>query len=567
MARGRLRAGSLPPSTSVRVVDLTAGPNGNTVADAVLYADVSSGTTVANPLTSGSDGSLPEVYTDEGDYVLVVGGGAYGSGSRQTSGQSIVSVTSSGGGGSSSAIKVDGASTTSVEFVSDRSNRLAPCTVGGFRIFAGDQSSGTFTRFNRRIQLDLTDDCTDLVLGLTNQNEGLQTDDITLSASVEIVHAAGTGVSAGTKYVPFRWRGSKSVVIPAEGAAESDPLSVYLLTGARSYYNTSGSSAITVYLNLHGRVGTGGKFPVGQIVLGAGGPGYETGDDTLTDKTLVGGIGTTASGQVFEPQYLLARTRTRKALAVVIGDSIAQGTGASGYVSFIAKACRALGTPFLDITAGGTRMDNFTAYNGTGAPNPSGPLYEQRRYSHLADVTFVEHGTNDVASGSSTATLQDRYLNAYWRTLGIANQRLVQTTIVPRTTGTYTTVAGQTVNADESKRVALNAWMRDGAPCTWDGSQFIASATGVAAGGGVLRCDVYSNTGVKTATGTGGHPLLATLDSGSVNEVNSSGTATIDGGYWTPNRASDGIHPNEAGHLAMSAPVQTFLTGLLAVIQ
>lgn len=97
MARGRLLSGALPPSTLVRVVDETAGDNNNTAADAVLYADASSGTTVANPVTTTAGGALPEVYVDEGSYTLVVGGGQFRGGSQQISAQAVPAAASASG--------------------------------------------------------------------------------------------------------------------------------------------------------------------------------------------------------------------------------------------------------------------------------------------------------------------------------------------------------------------------------------------------------------------------------------------------------------------------------------
>lgn len=70
---GRLTSGKLPPSTSVRVVDPTGGPNSNTPADATLYETRTYTGSVANPVTTTSEGDLPEVYVAPGSYELVFG--------------------------------------------------------------------------------------------------------------------------------------------------------------------------------------------------------------------------------------------------------------------------------------------------------------------------------------------------------------------------------------------------------------------------------------------------------------------------------------------------------------
>lgn len=76
------------------------------------------------------------------------------------------------------------------------------------------------------------------------------------------------------------------------------------------------------------------------------------------------------------------------------------------------------------------------------------------------DVVIVGFGTNDLIAGSSAATIIAAW-QAMWAKYANMGCQVYQTTVVPHTTGTFTTVQGQTVTASESIRRGLNLYLRN----------------------------------------------------------------------------------------------------------
>lgn len=124
-----------------------------------------------------------------------------------------------------------------------------------------------------------------------------------------------------------------------------------------------------------------------------------------------------------------------------------------------------------------------------------------------SDYVIDEHGTNDLAAGSTFLELAaDKLaLAAYVKRFG---GRFVTTTIMPRVTTTdgCVTVAGQTVSSIETYRPQFNSWVRAGCP--------------------------VNSSGVADMAGTPSPLVYSYIDLAAACEVNSSNVLTLNGGFW-----------------------------------
>lgn len=157
--------------------------------------------------------------------------------------------------------------------------------------------------------------------------------------------------------------------------------------------------------------------------------------------------------------------------------------------------------------------------------------------------------TNDIF-GTATATLQANLLSV-WRLLAQRGRVFAFTitpiTANPGTTDNFATLENQTAGDPTmtAKRVALNQWLRAGAPI--DPGTGAAVAVGTS---GAVTCGTF--TGGVLAPGNPAHPLYAVSDTGSTVE------SSLDAGFWKTNGtanafASNYLHPSQGGHIAMAA--------------
>jgi lysophospholipase L1-like esterase len=148
------------------------------------------------------------------------------------------------------------------------------------------------------------------------------------------------------------------------------------------------------------------------------------------------------------------------------------------------------------------------------------------------------YGTNDIQT-SLTPTFAGvaGKLLGVWQMFQRRGIAAFACTLGPNTTSTdaWATTVNQTWDAlrDNTVRLALNAWIRDGAPIN-------ASGTPVAAG-----------TSPATRSGEAGHPLIGYFETADVME------SARDSGVWKPGYTADGLHPTPTGYAAMAAVVDT----------
>jgi hypothetical protein len=151
------------------------------------------------------------------------------------------------------------------------------------------------------------------------------------------------------------------------------------------------------------------------------------------------------------------------------------------------------------------------------------------------DIVIVGFGTNDLIAGASAATIIAAW-KTMWNRYAMMGAQVYQTTVVPRTTGTFTTVQGQTVTASESIRRALNIYLRNPAGM---GAGDSAMADGAGQLTGIIDVAALAETDITNAT-----PNL--------NSPNYGGLWYCGPGNNVAN-TPDGIHPGHAFNAPLGA--------------
>lgn len=220
----------------------------------------------------------------------------------------------------------------------------------------------------------------------------------------------------------------------------------------------------------------------------------------------------------------------------LVGDSVTQGVGdtvngppAGVHAGWADRA--------FNNTMG---LVNVCRHAEQGASWSTGLLKHRRGLAYSASRAIVEYGNNDVyVAGAAAEDVQDTLI-PIWRDLRARGIKVWATTITPRTTSTdaWATTANQTPTANGAARIAVNQWLRDGAPIDPNSNPLPVGTPNVPRAGSI------------------NHPLTAIIDiSGAVETAQ-------DSGIWqAPAWTADGTHPTATGHIAIAAlvPVASFL--------
>jgi lysophospholipase L1-like esterase len=304
--------------------------------------------------------------------------------------------------------------------------------------------------------------------------------------------AAGWAVTFG---------GQATVSIAPGGMIISDPVSIDVLKGATIYSVT--------------RVISGNFYPTKRSVIAGGSGGFASG----VDATIPWYAGQThntvadSTGEFYGPSAILGIPDTTAKAFLIAGDSIANGYGdglPSGQHDFTgnnaAQPWRNGGGYLVRALSGLAGVLNIAVSADLGrkfsGEQPNASTARRQSLTRFCTDVIVEYGRNDVSGGSTLAAIQG-YLITIWRRLARRGLTVHQTTITPKpsaSSDSFMTVAGQTPGTDEAVRVALNDWLRDGAPL--DGSTFAPLAVGATA----LR------------KGQPGHPLTTVIDAADAAE-------------------------------------------------
>jgi lysophospholipase L1-like esterase len=322
------------------------------------------------------------------------------------------------------------------------------------------------------------------------------------------IEAAQPGLSTFTssQITPITFAGAESYAFPASRMRliASDPLPVLpsgyyrvrvtvTVSSSTDTIPVSGIRLTNTTLNLRDAVQNGDVAWSGSVTEAAG--TYLYGPCAVLGYPLVG----------------------QKSSVVIIGDSIADGTGETDikYAGFIRRGLsgntNGISTYYnlLQWTRPGAKIQHWV--NGLSSSYNWGNI-RSTCYS-MAEIAIVELGTNELADTAATLQARLTQLYSYLRASGV--RRIFQTTLFPKTTSSdsWATLAGQTVTANESDRLTVNTWIRTNCGGLVDG--FIDSAA--------LVTQTYSGAEVWSVA---------------------SGTAT-----------TDGTHPNPTYHQIASAAV------------
>ena len=365
------------------------------------------------------------------------------------------------------------------------------------------------------------------------------------------VRGAGTWPSSYlTQYVSGSGYGPQgdSYLGYISGASNTSPIVMNIPTGAWDHQFQTGDQALIA--GVGGNTAANGVWTITRIsnnsfsLNGSTGNGAYTSGGTYagSDLSLYNSAPMAGSGgaYVYGPRLVLGKPAygaTGTAFVAICSDSIGAGSGDTGNGSggWIVRGLGSAGqfnyttVPVIHIGVKGT--------TGTYFANSTGNLYtnslRRRRQAFGAPYFFLSYGTNDLFGSLRTvAQLQSDNLSI---ASGAARKgsKVIVSTLVPRTTSTdaWATAGNQAVLAQESSRLAYNAWLRAGAPI--DGS---GNAVAVGTAGAILA-------------GQSGHPFWKTIDPCQYVEVNASNVLTQDGGRWLCNGTAnwpttDGIHPN-----------------------
>lgn len=332
---------------------------------------------------------------------------------------------------------------------------------------------------------------------------------ITVKASIDYP----TGV-----LFPVTFNGQTTVTIQPGATVISDPVGIDLVKGTNFWTRT--------YVS----VTSGQSFPRGAYATHSGnGEGHNYSSAGGADVTTSGAVPAGGFNEyVYSPAAILGLPIDGgKAVIAAVGDSIVAGTGddQTGWVT------RLLGNNYSlqKVAYPSESMVQWVTNNKVNCYRRAG-LLARVGITHV----IAEHIVNDLGA-SGIATLQTNAY-AYWKYLSRIG-KVYATTCTPITTSTdaWATVANQTVDTalKEPRRLAFNAWLRDGAPMNSSG---VAQAVG-ASGAGVIRA------------GQPGHPLAGYI------EVADAVESARDSGKWKASYTTDGTHPNTTGATAIAAAI------------
>jgi len=260
------------------------------------------------------------------------------------------------------------------------------------------------------------------------------------------------------------------------------------------------------------------------------------------DKTGTAGALPNTGNYVYGPLSILATPKNglNRRTTMCLGDSIQCGQNAYPDDGYNLRKFRTNNLSYHHCGRGG---DKLLAFMGGAS------TLNMARLALLGDSTdlYIQQMTNDITSSQTLSQLQTNIFTA----ASFATHRGCRTwvqTVLPLTDVGTAPAASQTPVATSPVRTALNDWLRDG--CPYNTSTLVAAAVG-ATGSNIVRCKVYSSTGVLLRGCDTNHPFLGggVVDPCGVIEVDSTNALTFNGGRvycGAGNNVAwgDGTHPN-----------------------
>jgi hypothetical protein len=267
----------------------------------------------------------------------------------------------------------------------------------------------------------------------------------------EVANGAALQVRASIEYpagtfTQVTWSASATGTMSAGATLVSDAVSVTIPDGAPFWVRTFvivPSANNTIWSGTFGSYSNSIVDVTNGEALAAGG--------AVTDMTMGGTIVDGFSGQInIYPAAIIGNTT--KPSVMVLGDSVALGvTDAVDYQGDTGTVARTLGSYFgyINASVGGERAQNVAA------------SYTNRlALAAYVSSVVVSLGVNDIFAAGSTASATQGYLSTIWAAFASASRKVFQTTLTPITTGTWSTLSGQTLASGSSNRGPVNAFIR-----------------------------------------------------------------------------------------------------------
>jgi hypothetical protein len=335
------------------------------------------------------------------------------------------------------------------------------------------------------------------------------------------MYVFGTGIAAGTK-----------------------------VSALGTFNGTSGTLTLSAAQTISGEtVQFANPVPPAQSVsIGATAPGLNylqeglngaaySGNASNQLATLSNGWRSASSGQFFtavEMAGIPLAPLGKPVIVGIVGDSIEAGTTSAG----LSTTDRG---PAVQALAGLNIPYRLLAKTGDELVYQSQAATFRSRAQMLAGCTHViiETVTNDIFPGGQTQAQVEANLMTVATLAAGQGAKVFCVTCIPRvtlTSGSGTTVSGQTAQAGEAVRQAHNNWVRAGGPI----SPTTLAPVAIGTGGAILF-------------GQAGHPIAGYIDYAAQVEVNASNVLTVNGGFYgvwplgstppgTPG-TQDGVHP------------------------
>ena len=313
-------------------------------------------------------------------------------------------------------------------------------------------SSGSATMFTFRVPFRAMVAASSLRLVYTNKQfvnttgEGNPADTVTVKASIEL--------SDGTLWPVFFGGVREKALAPGESVT-SDAVPVALAKNDLFFVRSR-----PLVDTLGKKWGTAGAPLKGGYLGGAARSGQD-----LTDS----GADTafpTANTVPFGPAAILGiQEAPAPVTGIVVGSSTAYGSGDvndnDGDYGFVSRTLAANGIPHFRLSAPGLAVSHILGATAADVPGKTAyhrALIELTRPTHA----FISLGNNDVHKSTFTLADNKAALLRYFDFFAGQGLKLIASTVTPRTTGTWTTLVGQTKSAAvvNTKRHAFNDWLR-----------------------------------------------------------------------------------------------------------
>lgn len=440
---------------------------------------------------------------------------------------------------------------------------LVAGAVGRWAAFRSTNKS-----YTHRSRLNINADCRNLRFWFHGFKEGtyptsqeLFDNPYDLKMSVEL--ADSSGAPTGT-IIPVTFSGRRTVTIDPGAVIASDPCGLSINAGDKIFvrvYTTSSGTYVPVNRKVAGVFlsnGEGTSIPAADAV--------DSGAITAFDW-----------GSALAPVAVTADTFTRSGV-IVFGTSIDayssdEGFDHGGAQGYIARAL-ANTRGYCNVALGGEAVFQLLA---------DGRLYGRLPMVKYARTAIIDHGTNDLFVGARTVDqIKADMVRMMTLIRGAGIDRIVMTTIPPRNTSTdfWETTVNQSTTANESARLAYNAWiLSDDCPADgvidllstiedsagiWKGNSATSSYTTAAgstttvinvSGGGLTANSLCA----KVVKISGSYRLISSNTSSAITLASALGGAPASGVAFDvlTTYTFDGIHPLPVAHAAMAAAVDT----------